>query len=378
MSDESQSSPKTGGLVNVNIEDVFGLGKVAAQLSPAASKIAEGLNRVLDPALSAAKIFLEDIAAGAAQRHNTKKNIQQINRMEKMLSADPALAEQMKARLVSTEMRRQANIHSTTMKAIELANRSEDTGTNVDLSDDFVQEWIEGVKDVSNEDVQSLWAALMANAPSTTAGRVSKPAIELLKQFDQATALMLGEYVKVWFSVGFPSTRTPVKWSPFGTEIDLSLLTEIGVLNTQSYSRLAMRGLGELSQVPSSPSQLLRFGSSMDVYSPGARAFELCSTIFNDTLEIDGRLVLEARKSNLDYLSSIETRLLGIARSEQELQAKTFVFAIGHSVGSGALPEIAHDALDKENIITPDWIEVLRFFATEGRLRVDCEDLKSN
>jgi hypothetical protein len=46
-------------LISVNFSDVLGLGKAAEKLSPAAVKVVEGLGKLLDPGLSAAKIYLD-------------------------------------------------------------------------------------------------------------------------------------------------------------------------------------------------------------------------------------------------------------------------------------------------------------------------------
>ncbi len=215
MSVENSDS-KESSLVSVNISDVFGLGKMAETFSPAAMKVVEGLGKILDPGLSAAKVYLESRAKSAAERHETKKNLQQISSVDGILAADPYLAEAMKARLIATELRRQSNIHSAAEKAIGIANSIIDEESARDLDEDFVQEWVEGVKDVSSDDLQKIWAALLASAPKSPSGRISKPSLELLKQFDQPIALCFIEFLKLCVSVGLPSARAPSDWPLLG------------------------------------------------------------------------------------------------------------------------------------------------------------------
>ncbi len=248
MSIES-SDPKAASLVSVNVSDVLGLGKMAEKFSPAAVKVVEGLGKILDPGLNAAKVYLETRAKGAAVRHETKKNLQQISSVDSILAADPNLAEAMKARLIVTELRRQSNIHNTAQKAISIANDIKDDEFIRELDEDFVQEWVEGVKDVSSDDVQKIWAALLANAPKYSSGRISKPSLELLKQFDQPIALCFIDFIKLYVTVGYPSVQAPSDWAPFGSPIHFNLLVEIGVLEKRTFSKLRVPALGEIEQV---------------------------------------------------------------------------------------------------------------------------------
>ncbi len=369
MTDDEKKSAHSQSLVSISVSDVFGIGKAAEKLSPAANKILEGLAKVVDPALSAAKIYMDERARGAAIRHETKSNIQQINSIENLLVGDPQLAEQMRNRLVATEMRRQANIHHSVEKALALTATATPERSLQDLDEDFVQEWVEGVKDVSNEIVQSIWAALLANSPAQLAGRISKPALELLKQFDQPTALMFLEFAKVWTSVGCPSIKAPARWAPFGTPINFPLLKEIGVIEETTYRAFSLPGLGYISQVRKEPNTFKGF-NTLQVYVWGHRAYELGNAILQHPFEIDEHLVLAARKQNVDWLTNDDFWYHALMKDEDAFAKDIYSYIISPKGQASYPTNETVNALKNDAALQDSWREVLIPFAEAGRLAV--------
>ncbi|WP_312417305.1 DUF2806 domain-containing protein [Shinella sp.] len=295
------------------------------------------------------------------------KNLEQISKVEFLLSSDPVLAEAMKARLVSTEMRRQSNIHNASRQAVKIANNFPDGPKPQELDEDFVQEWVEGVKDISNEDVQNIWSRLLAAAPTMPNGRISRPALELLKQMDQPTALCFKEFAKIWSSVGFPSIKAPPNWAPFGVPVRLKLLMEIGVIERQLFSSFTIPHLGVITQIDERPRKFQML-NTLDIYVWGQRAMELGGAIFKGSFDIDEEAVHRARVENFSWLVDEGYWSLGIKR--QGTSGEFFDYMI--SPNNGGVEHSVEQVfrLEKDNLLDSSWRQVLRKYADDGRLTV--------
>ena len=361
---EINSESKKPSLISFEFSDVLGLGKAAEKLSPAAEKIVDGLGKCINPALGATKIYLEARARGAALRHETKKNLQQISEVDAILASDPQLAEAMKARLISTEMRRQENIHRAAQRAVEIANNI-DSGEAQPLDQDFIQEWIEGVKDISNGDVQKIWAALLASAPTMPTGRISKPALELLKQMDQPTAICFIEFGKVWASVGFPSVKAPFNWEPFEAPIRLKLLQEIGIIERQTFVSLNIPYLGVITQIEKG-NRKFSLINTLEVYVWGQRAMEIGGAIFKDPFDIDEESVHAARIENFAWLADDMHWSLGVAKTHSP--GGKFDYEISPMREGLETANQAIAVLDVDGDLDASWKRVLRKYGEAGRL----------
>lgn len=370
MSDE-EDKPASPALVSITVTDVLGIGKAAETLAPAGQKIAEAVGRLVEPVMSAAKIYLDARAEGTAQRHETKANLKQINQIEQILTESPELAGQMKARLVSTEMRRQANLHAVTTKALELTKQFSPDAEVHDVDPDFVQEWIEGVKDVSDKDVQNLWAAILASAPLRKEGRISKPALVLLQQLDQPTAKMFAECAKVWVSMGPVSVKVPAQWAPFGSPVNMPMLEEIGFVRRQTVGGFHVTNLGVIMQVPDAAVRLIKGLHTLEIYTASNRAWELASTIFNTPMHIDDDLLIPPMKQYLSWLANDRHWALAVAKDYSEIENRTYQYLI-RPVGKCEEPEQkALQTLDSDKTIHPLWREVLIPYARAGRLHIN-------
>jgi hypothetical protein len=370
--ENSESEKANSSLISLNVSDVLGLGKAAEKLSPVANKVLEGVGKIIDPGLSATKVYLETRARSAAERHETKKNLLQISEVDKILASDPHLAQAMKVRLIATEMRRQANIHATAQHALKIADSLDNDSPPADIDEDFIQDWVEGVKDISNEEVQKIWATLLAVAPKLAGGRISKPALELLKQFDQPTALCFVEFVKVLTSVGHPSVKAPLNWAPFGKPIRLKLLLELGALEQQTLRAMALPSLGWIKQTRLPSSGLgLQYINSMEVFVLGQRAMELCEAIFVTPFQIDPELVHRARSENFGWLVNDDLWNSGIA--DTGAGEDDFRYIVTSTKSYNKRDEFVQGAiavLNASDIIDSSWKQVLLEYAEAGRLLV--------
>ncbi len=368
MSEEDEK-PASASMVSVNVTDVLGLGKATETLAPAGQKIAEAVGRLVDPFVGAFKIYSEIRAEGTANRHELKANIKQLGEIDRLLASSPELAEQMKFRLISTEMRRQANLHTTTAKALELTKQLPADAEVNDVDPDFVQEWMEGVKDVANEQVQDLWATILASAPLRKEGRISKPALTLLQQVDQSTAAMFAEYVKIWISIGPISTKRSV-WKPFETLVDTELLEEIGFLRRTTFQGVEISDLGYIAQVQDWQNKLFSALNTLEVFYPSFRGMELARTVFTNGFSIPDEQILEPRKEYFSWVANDPHWALAIARNRDEFHAGTYRYVIRAKTNTDEPTGKALEALEKDGILTPLWQEVLAPYAKSGRLQI--------
>jgi hypothetical protein len=174
----------------VSITDLFGLGAATKNLTPAVIEIIKaagaGAGKVYEPA----SIYLNERAKGAAERHNALADAKAYLDLK---TRSPAVLEAMKERVLGTEYRRQENIMAAQQEAIGIAfdNTSE---TVAEVHPDFMAEWVEGVKDVSDEMVRKYWSHLLAAAPMTKNGRVEKPVVDFLKSLDHRLCQDLETY----------------------------------------------------------------------------------------------------------------------------------------------------------------------------------------
>ena len=94
-----------------------------------------------------------------------------------------------KQRIHFQETKRQANITSVVLKAGEQLSDKEVDDHDVDH--DWTARFFSGVQDVSNEELQALWARVLADEVQR-AGSVSIRALEILRNMDSTTARLFG------------------------------------------------------------------------------------------------------------------------------------------------------------------------------------------
>lgn len=87
-------------------------------------------------------------------------------------------------RIIYSEERKQENIESITAQAIGQLN---DSASPQDIEDDWLSNFFEKCKNISNNEMQSLWAGILAGE-SNKPGSYSKRTIELISTLDKTEA----------------------------------------------------------------------------------------------------------------------------------------------------------------------------------------------
>lgn len=167
---------------SLEITDVFGIGKAFEKLSPVASKVVEvfgaGAGKIYEPF----SVYLNSRAEGAGRRKNALADAKAYSEVL-ATTQDPDIIEAMKSRILLTEYRNQVNIISAQYRAVEHAQAIEAERVH-EVDPDFATQWTEGVKGISSEELQDMWARLLARAPLSENGSVPKPSLDLLRQMD--------------------------------------------------------------------------------------------------------------------------------------------------------------------------------------------------
>ena len=179
--DEEDSKPGVAVSGAVNVTDLLGLGKAAEALKPAAVKVLDSLTGSVAKVYEPVGIYLNSRAANAADRHNALADAKAYLNLN---TGSTAVLQAMQERILSTEYRRQVNIAEAHLEAVQIAQDGPSDGPVRDVHTDFVASWIEGVKDVSEAEVRSAFARLLAAAPRTESGYISKPLVDFLKTLD--------------------------------------------------------------------------------------------------------------------------------------------------------------------------------------------------
>jgi len=364
------SEDKEGSLVSsaisINITDLFGLGKAAETMKPATNKIIEGLSNALGIFTSPARIYLEERAFNAANRHETAKEVELIKKIDHQLKEQPEIAAAMKARLLSTEFRRQVNVNEAARSAIEISNNLPDSGALHSIDPDFVHEWVEAVKDVSSDEVRKMWATVLAVAPTTAEGRIRRPSIELLKQFDQSTARMFRDLCTFVATVG-PPAQGHRSFAPFGEHIDLQLFFELGVLADRAFGELQLPDIGRIRKQPLKPSRFKMF-DKIEAFALGARGFELAKVIFPEGISAEGLSNLnDLRFENLSLLAHDGTMAIALDPLGTEETYPYQILGDGHFIPD---TEPALQAVRTDVRLNDNSRIVLERFARDGRLLI--------
>ena len=123
--------------------------------------------------------------------------------------SSPALAEvrdlQARAarRLVTQEVRRQANLESIVLQASDSAHKSERHGASArPLEDDWINTFLEYCQNISNGELQGLWAKILASQATEDAPRVSKATLDSIRLIEPVQAAMFERAVRLFLGLG--------------------------------------------------------------------------------------------------------------------------------------------------------------------------------
>ena len=173
--------------------------KAAEALSAPATKLIEvvsrGIGRAYDPRykkrMTDAAVYEIDALADAVRRNNDLPLL--IDRFGVQLDARSVqeLAERTQMRLCSQEMRKQQNIEAIVDKAYEEIQK-ETVVSSEPVDDDWITRFFNCVEDVSSQELQRLWALVLA-------GEIRKPrstslrTLEILKNITQQEATVFSQ-----------------------------------------------------------------------------------------------------------------------------------------------------------------------------------------
>ncbi|KAB1086527.1 DUF2806 domain-containing protein [Neorhizobium galegae] len=154
-------------------------------------------------------------------------------------------------RMVYEEGKNQANIEAITAKAIPHLS---DTAEPQKLDEDFVRYLFDKAKLVSNDEMQELWAKILANE-ANTAGSFSRRSMDLVSQMSRRDAELFTRFVRnVWII----DTPTPVipETHAFPAEDGLSLdftalqhLESIGLVSYAGAASYCKFGFGKTARI---------------------------------------------------------------------------------------------------------------------------------
>jgi hypothetical protein len=140
------------------------------------------------------------------------------------------------ARLIIEEGKKQENIESITAQAIPLL---EDGAKPEEMENDWITNFFDKCKLISDQEMQSLWSKLLAGE-ANKAGTFSKRTIELVSQLDKADAQLFTIFCSFAFVTG--------RITPFIFDVKGKVYTEKG-LNFEKLSHLDNIGLINFNHV---------------------------------------------------------------------------------------------------------------------------------
>lgn len=146
-------------------------------------------------------------------------------------------------RVVRQEARRQENIESVTQKAIPLI---EEGSKPEDLEIDWLTRFFEHAKDVSNDDMQNVWANILAGKTQNT-NSFSLKTLELVSLMDQVDAELFTKFCQNIWMIGEPTSILFTSDSSKGdyngiSFTEISHLDTIGLISFNSLSSYCKRG----------------------------------------------------------------------------------------------------------------------------------------
>ena len=382
---EITASPIATG--QINITDVLGLGKASENLKPVGKAVTEAFNHFFAPAGT----YLNERASGAARRHEIKTDAKTLQHLQDQMADDPASLELVKARFLTTEIRRQTNIEEATLLAVQYAETHSADDAAQPVDEDFMAEWVDGVKDVSNKDVRQLWAKLLAEAPKLEDGRAPKPVLDLLKQFDRTVAQSFANFTTLVIYGSVPAVENNKFWESIGLGVDFGLLKDIGVIETiRGAETIYLFESWAISQSGTNVYSSLRLKAqpTIAVWSFRNRALNLARFVFSDIGQKDEDLGYQVLESNMRSFANDKHQHLRISIKMQSVDdSKVIEIAhpdnafVGKSSDDNTSDELQLQADDLISEIKedcqdmPDYaLRVLAKFALEGRLRITSTD----
>lgn len=210
--------------VNVPMKDMFGLGEVAN------SESAKALAKAVEPGVRGVTGALTELVAGTIHRYNVTKDMKILAKLSEM-SKDTSIVSVMQSRILYREIDKQLNIENILKEAIKISN-NDDRIPISEVDSDFVRTFFSESENVSSEEVQKIWATLIAEAPHRQNGSIPKPVTNMLKNFDKEIAGYFFDYMRFMHYFGVPSVYLEKIEQKFNFNINFELLKEIGIIQS--------------------------------------------------------------------------------------------------------------------------------------------------
>ncbi|NVJ54127.1 MAG: DUF2806 domain-containing protein [Campylobacteraceae bacterium] len=166
---------------NVSLVDVGKLSKPATVL---VEKISNAIGIVYEPR----RIKQKAIAEAEASKTKALMDLEIEDIQKRALN-----------RLVTEEIKKQENIESITEKSF---SSLEDNATPEDIEDDWLSNFFDKCKLISDEEMQKLWAQILANEANSP-GKFSKRTIEFMATVDKKDAILFDKFLRFcWYFGG--------------------------------------------------------------------------------------------------------------------------------------------------------------------------------
>ena len=245
MSDDSSSEdglPSLGSLVPGKE-----LEKAAADVARGAGKsIVRGIANLFgagfakwiaknEATAEAARLAIETQAAIDNSRVLTaerrKQELEEIDHQAVKL-----LAQQRLKRLVVEMAREQANFEAIATRSLQLIEYDPQSDHARDIDDDWMFKFARYAQDVSDKDIQELWARILSSAAIEGAQLLSPAALQTMSLIDRASATDFEKFCRVFATFGvYPSHRDAL--SRETQHINLGNLRELGLIAETTLTR---------------------------------------------------------------------------------------------------------------------------------------------
>lgn len=190
-------------------------------------------------------------------------------------------------RLINKETRKQENIESIAQQAV---NKVEDNAKTEELEEDWLVHFFEQCENVSNIQMQSLWAALLAGEANKP-GAISKRTINLVASLDKSDAELFTSFCQFCSVIG--------GLTPYILEIDNAVFNDKGI-NFGTINHL--ESLGLISFNTTSGYKRLGFGKYLTIFYFG-RPINIEFPKSNDNEINVGKALLTQSGSELAVIS---------------------------------------------------------------------------
>jgi hypothetical protein len=225
-----EATKPSSGLIATEI-DLLGLGALAK--SPAAKEIGRAIGRIVGAFTDPARTLLMGLAKNKVEANKITSIARAEAKAREIEVKSEDLIERMKARVITTELRRQLNIEAATTEAISYVDQHHPDDASRSIDDDWMANWMEGAQQASDREVRGLWAKLLASQSLSRKQSVSGPTLTLMRNLDADLAGAFEDYVAflaIYRCYPFHSSIQPNAVP----ERKLNILQEIGFLSRQS------------------------------------------------------------------------------------------------------------------------------------------------